>query len=141
MCEENTGVIESCRQKDCVLCSILLTAPCFICTPSPAPTCRKIVLVCVRSAVQQADGPGSEHASIGKANDNTHVLYKVIIAAISLFNNSEKQETTPAQLHHWLDCTVRRKWRQAYDRVPNGEIFILANDRDAIISKAGRLVP
>lgn len=93
------------------------------------------------SAVPQADGPEKEQASIGIANDSTHLLYKAINAAISLFNNNMKRQTTPPQLHSWLDCCVRRKWRQAYDRMPNVEIFILTNDRDAIISIEGRLVP
>lgn len=43
------------------------------------------------SAVPQADGPEKEQDSIGIANDSTHLLYKVINSAISLFNNSKGQ--------------------------------------------------
>lgn len=45
-------------------------------------------------AFSLADGPEKEQPSIGIANDSTHLLYKAINEAISLFNNSERQETT-----------------------------------------------
>lgn len=92
-------------------------------------------------AEPQADGPEEEQTSTGISNDSTRGLYKAINAAISLFTNSKKRWTTPPPLHSSLDCSMRRKWRQAHDRTPNVEIFILTNDRDAIISIEGRLVP